>query len=159
MDRIVERWGVAEPELDAGNLEVIGRILLCAARIEARRERALKPLRLSSADFDVLVTLLRIRSPQGTNPTELVENCMVTSGAITSRLDRLERAGLVERRPDPSDGRSVRVVLTRRGDRTAREAIDAVFAEHDRVLEPLTAKERAAAASVLRRLLLSAEAP
>jgi DNA-binding MarR family transcriptional regulator len=159
VDHIVELWHESEPDIDPSNLEVIGRVLRCAMHIERRRERALRPLHLTPADFDVLVTLLRIRSAEGTNPTVLANNCMVTSGAITSRLDRLERSGLIERRPDPNDRRGVLVLLTLAGEQLARNAIAAVFAEHERVLEPLSVRDRSSAVSVLRRLLLSAERP
>lgn len=158
MDRIIELWGVRQPGLDASNLEVIGRVLRAAVHIERLREQVLRPMRLSPADFDLLVTMLRVDAGEGVNPSVLSTSCMVTSGAITSRLTRLEGSGLLERRPDPSDRRGVLVRLTPEGERMAHRALDAVFAVHEQVLEPLSERDRDAAAKLLRRLLASAEA-
>jgi DNA-binding MarR family transcriptional regulator len=62
---------------------------------------------------------------KGTKPTDLAQSALITSGAMTSRLDRLERARLIERRPDPGDRRGVLVQLTERGERLAAEALHA----------------------------------
>lgn len=157
VDRIVELWREKEPELDASSVEVVGRILQSAMRIQRLREQALKPLKLSHADFDVFATLLRIGGSEGTNPTALSSNCMITSGAMTSRLDRLERSGHIKRHPDPGDRRGVLIKLTRQGEVLARRAVDAVFEAHEVVLAELSDRDRATAAAVLRKVLLAAE--
>lgn len=157
VDRIVELWRDRDPDLDASSLEIVGRILQSAMRIQRLREQALKPLNLSHADFDVFATLLRIGGPDGTNPTVLSSNCMITSGAMTSRLDRLERSGHIKRHPDPADRRGVLIKLTRAGEALARRALDAVFEAHEIVLAELSERDRATAAAVLRKILLTAE--
>ncbi len=87
-------------------------------------------------------------------PSELAATTMVTSGAITKRLDRLERAGLIERSPDPTDRRGTLIGLTDAG----RELIDSVTGPHlaneARLLESLTAEERDQLAALLRKLSL-----
>jgi DNA-binding MarR family transcriptional regulator len=120
-------------------------------------DEALQPLGLSYADFDVLNTLRRRGDPHGTNPKALAASALITSGAMTSRLDRLEGAGLVERRPDPSDRRAILVRLTPAGQERATRALDAVLAADRRFLEPLGPDDRRAAAAVLKRLLLGVE--
>jgi DNA-binding MarR family transcriptional regulator len=80
-------------------------------------------------------------------------SALVTSGAMTIRLDRLERSGLVTRIPDPHDGRAIRVHLTPRGDDLARRALEAVIAADEAFLEPLSERQRDTIAAALRRLL------
>jgi DNA-binding MarR family transcriptional regulator len=157
IDRIIEAWAKSDPEVDPTPLEVAGRILLCAARLERRIASALEPLGLSFADFDVINTLRRRADPGGTNPKELARASLITSGAMTSRLDRLERARLVRRASDPNDRRGVLIHLTPEGERLARRALQAVIEADKEFLGPLTARQWADLVGGLRVLLLRSD--
>jgi DNA-binding MarR family transcriptional regulator len=157
VDRIVQAWAKRDPRLDASPLEVAGRLLLCAAHLERAIVAALEPFKLSFGDFDVLNTLRRRGDERGTNPSGLAHSSLITSGAMTARLDRLERAGLIRRAPDPGDRRAVRVHLTKEGEQLAEQALDAVIAADNAFLEPLSQRRRDTVASALRQLLLRAE--
>jgi DNA-binding MarR family transcriptional regulator len=157
VDEIVRAWAARDPDVDATPLEVVGRLLLCARHLDAALVAAVAPFGLSFGDFDVLNTLRRRGDPDGTNAGELARSSLITSGAMTSRLDRLARAGLIERTPDPVDRRGVLVRLTARGDRLAREALRAVIAADEAFLEPLDPAQRAATADLLKRLLIACE--
>jgi DNA-binding MarR family transcriptional regulator len=157
VDRIVQAWADRDPGLDTSPLEVVGRLLLCAAHLERAIVAALQPLGLSFGDFDVLNTLRRRGDDQGTNPTDLVRASLITSGAMTSRLDRLERAGLIERSPDPGDRRGVLIQLTEQGERLAEESLHAVLAADEAFLEPLSRRQRDSVAGALKQLLLRSE--
>jgi DNA-binding MarR family transcriptional regulator len=154
---MVEAWHARRPGMDVSQLEVVGRLLLCARHLEQALVRALKPLGLSFGDFDVLNTLRRMGVPA--NPTELAAASLITSGAMTARLDRLAAAGLVERTNDPNDRRGVRVTLTEAGTDVADQALRAVLAADEDFLGPLDANQRAAAADLLRALLHPHEEP
>lgn len=154
VDRLVSAWRQRDPELDVSSLEVAGRLLRAAIHVERAREAALLPHGLSLGDYDVLATLRRMSGDSGVNPKDLSGSALITSGAMTSRLDRLESAGLVERRPDPSDRRGVQVHLTAAGRRTADRALADVLAAHEELLAPLTPRERDTAAGALRKILL-----
>jgi DNA-binding MarR family transcriptional regulator len=156
VDRVIQTWAERDPQLDASPLEVVGRLLLCAAHLERAIVAALQPFGLSFGDFDVLNTLRR-RADDGTNPRELARSSLITSGAMTSRLDRLERAGLIERRPDPGDRRGVLVHLTEPGERLAEESLHAVLAADEAFLEPLSPRQRDSVAAALKQLLLRSE--
>jgi DNA-binding MarR family transcriptional regulator len=158
IDRMIQAWAKSDPRVHARPLEVAGRLLLCAAHLERAIVIALKPFGLSFGDFDVLNTLRRRADEQGTNPSDLAHSSLITSGAMTARLDRLERAALVERAPDPTDRRAVRVHLTEAGERIAEQALHAVIAADESFLEPLSERQRDTVASALKQLLLSAEA-
>lgn len=157
VDRIIEAWAKRDPSVDAEPLHVVGRLLLCAHHCQEALVTALQPFGLSFADFDVINTLRRRGDEHGTNPSELAKSSLITSGAMTARLDRLERAGLVARKPDPRDGRSVRVHLTRRGALLAEQALHTVIAADKAFLEPLSLRQRETLASALKRLLLAYE--
>jgi DNA-binding MarR family transcriptional regulator len=158
VDRIIQAWAERDPQLDASPLEVVGRLLLCAVHLERAIVAALEPFGLSFGDFDVLNTLRRRGDDEGTNPKDLAQSSLITSGAMTSRLDRLERAGLIERKPDPTDRRGVLVRLTTRGDRLAEESLHAVIAADEDFLEPLSRRQRQSVASALKQLLVRSQA-
>ena len=157
VDRIVEAWRSRDPRLDSSSLEVTGRLLLCASYYERAIIAALQPFGLSIADFDVLNTLRRVGDQHGSKPTDLARSSLITTGAMTSRLDRLERSGLIRRMPDPADRRGVLVRLTSRGSKVARQALQEVIAANQVFLAPLGGQQRESIACALKLLLLHHE--
>lgn len=157
VDLMVHAWARVEPDLDVTPLEVAGRLLRGAAYLERMIDDALQPLGLSFNDFDVINTLRRRGAADGTNPKDLAASALVTSGAMTSRLDRLERAGLLERHPDPADRRAILVRLTPEGQQRSARALNAVLDADRHFLEPLSPDDRHEVAAALKRLLLRVE--
>ncbi|MGC7100912.1 MarR family winged helix-turn-helix transcriptional regulator [Amycolatopsis lurida] len=157
IDQMVDEWTAHGSGLDVSALQVIGRLFRCAGHGQAAVVGALRPLGLSYGDFDVLNTLRRRADPGGTHPRALAETALITSGAMTARLDRLERGGLVAREPDPADRRAVRIRLTEAGAELAEKALDAVLAADEEFLAPLSAAQREALAALLKELLLHSE--
>lgn len=158
IQRIVEQWSRERPDLDPSGFEVVGRILVLAEHLKRRVGEALAPLELSLWGFDVLATLRRQGEPFRLTPTELSQATMLTSGAMTNRLDRLEAAGLVQRDRNPEDRRGVHVVLTGPGRELVDRAIAVRFDEASDAVSGLDDHEREAAASLLAKLLSSLEA-
>ena len=117
---VVEQWGAERPELDVSPLLVIGRIHRIALALTPELVEVYARHGLGEGDFDVLATLRRQGTPYALTPGELGERTMVTSGAVTKRVDRLAAKGLVERRASSTDGRSRTVVLTAEGHRGHR---------------------------------------
>ncbi|REF00855.1 MarR family winged helix-turn-helix transcriptional regulator [Thermomonospora umbrina] len=155
VDRVLEQWATHRPDLDASPMAVIGRLSRLARLVDAELGRTFAEHGLDRASFDVLATLRRSGPPFRLTPTELTRSSMVTSGAITQRLDRLESRGLVGRTPSASDGRGVLVALTDDG----RALIDRVLPHHidteNRILAALTRPRRDQLADTLRDLLES----
>jgi MarR family 2-MHQ and catechol resistance regulon transcriptional repressor len=119
---------------------------------EAMRQHAdrhIRSLGIGFSDFLVLEALLH-KGPTPVN--EIGRKVHLTSGSITTAVDRLERKGMVERRNDPEDRRARVVHLTASG----RKLISCAFADHERALERasggLTAAERGQAAALLKKL-------
>src|SRR6478736_8490135 len=124
--RIQEEWHRERPDLDVSPQGVLGRLHRVAARLTDELTAVYAEHGLGEGDFDVLATLRRAGPPYERTPGELAEHTMITTGGMTKRLDRLERAGLVARRAAEGDGRGRVVALTPAG----RAAIDAAFADH-----------------------------
>jgi DNA-binding MarR family transcriptional regulator len=105
MDRAataVEQWARERPGLPALPMEIFGRLSDASERVMRDHMNPLfAQAGLQPGEFDVLATLRRSGKPYLLSPTQLYEALMISSGGMTNRLDRLERAGLVERRPDP----------------------------------------------------------
>ncbi len=134
-------------------MAAIGRLKRVSRFIENELSRTFAAHGLDAASFDVLATLRRSGPPYRLTPTGLMRAAMVTSGAITQRLDRLEARGLVTRTPSDSDGRGVHVVLTDEGlaliDRALPDHVDT----EKRLLASLTDAQREALVSALQELL------
>ncbi|MEV4926696.1 MarR family winged helix-turn-helix transcriptional regulator [Streptomyces roseoverticillatus] len=155
VDQVLAQWAVRRPDLDVSPMAVIGRLSRLSRLVDAELRRTFTAHGLDSASFDVLATLRRSDPPHSLTPAELMRSSMVTSGAITQRLDRLEARGLVSRSPSASDGRSVVVALTGAGRDLIDEALPDHVATEARLLAALTEGERDALAKVLGTLLES----
>jgi len=155
IDRILDQWAERRPDLDTSGFAVVGRVLVLARHLERRVGDALAEHDLSLWAFDVLATLRRHGPPHRLTPTELSRATMLTTGAMTNRIDRLEQAGLVAREADPSDRRGVRVSLTPAGLERVDAAMDTRMAEAADAVSSLSASARAALERHLRALLLA----
>ena len=131
VDRILAQWRQERPDLDVGPMGLIGRakrLTLCLTR---EMEKTWSRFCLNAASFDVLATLRRSGAPFRLSPSDLMASTMVTSGTMTNRIDQLEKAGLVERKQSPEDGRSFQVCLTDKGFAVIDEAVTAHVATQD----------------------------
>lgn len=155
IDRIVEQWKQERPDLDHSPTETLQRITRLSLLQGVSFAKVFARYGISFGEYLVLAALRRAGPPYQMNPTRLFNSVILSSGAMTKRLDRLEEMGLVERLPDPNDRRGRLVALTERG----RELVDAAVADHleneQTLLGALGAGEREQLASLLRKLLLS----
>src|SRR2546423_3575769 len=138
IDRIVDEWRRELPTLDASPITVIGRVTRLADILRRQVDEVLKPYGIGWDLLDVLGALRRAGPPFRRTPTALYRACMLSSGAMTNRIDRLERAGLVTRMPDPEDRRGILVGLTAHGLEVVDEAIAAVWATQAQLVAGLT---------------------
>ncbi len=158
IDQILSQWQQASPTLNVSSLAVVGRILRIARLLERQRETLLVPHGLSVWSFDVLATLRRQPPPYQLTPTELYGALMLSSGAMTNRIDRLESEGLVERHRETMDRRSVLVRLTAKGVQLVESVLPQVLeSERERLEQITTPEERDLLAGLLRHQLLALE--
>jgi DNA-binding MarR family transcriptional regulator len=155
IDRIVDQWNRERPDLDVSPTHTLQRITRLSLLQAASFARVFAPYGVSFGEYLVLAALRRAGPPYRMNPTQLFNAVILSSGAMTNRLDRLEGMGLVERQPDPTDRRGRLVALTDRG----RGLVDAAVVDHleneQRLLAALDPGEREQLAKLLRKLLLS----
>ena len=156
MTAAIKAWADERPDLDASPMAVTGRLLRAARIIEPRLDAVAETIGLShKGDLDVLAALRRIGPPHERTPSWLAASVQLTTGGVTNRLDRLERAGLVERRPDPDDRRGVRVSLTDAGKTKADEAIELILAAQASILASISEETRTALANGLEAILVT----
>lgn len=156
VDEIVAAWSELDSQLETDPIQVISRILRASQLLQARLDAVVATGELShKGDLDTLTALRRAVPDVGLSPTALARIVQLTSGGMTNRLDRLESAGLVERRPDHRDGRSVTVRLTADGARIADKAFSEALAQQETLLAALSNDDRVQLAELLRRLLIS----
>jgi len=157
VDHLIEQWGRVLPELDVSPMAVIARISRLCRILERDVDAIYAEYGLNHAQFGVLAALRRAGPPYRRSPTELYNSLLITSGAVTNRLERLTAAGLVRRVPDPSDGRSLLVALTPKGLRLIDRLVELHYGREAELLESLGTRERDTLTSILRNLLLALE--
>jgi DNA-binding MarR family transcriptional regulator len=133
VDHLLAQWAQERPELDTSLLRLAARIVRLSRYLDRASAEHLAPWALSEGEQNVLAALRRAGPPYELTPTELYRSLLLSSGAMTNRLDRLEEAGLLVRTPDPDDRRRTRVRLTERG----REVVDAAMDTHRVALETI----------------------
>ena len=153
VDRIIEQWGRERPDLETTAMAVFGRIFRLARIAGDGAEQAYAEYGISRAEFDVLATLRRAGQPYELSPGALAASMMLSTGGTTARLDRLEKAGLAERRPSPTDRRGVLVRLTPQGRDTVDRALGAGLARQQKLLDHLPPATRRQLADLLREAL------
>ena len=126
IDRVVEQWAKEKPELETEPMAMMGRIMRIAKYMETQVADLHKTYDMKLGEFDVLATLRRSGKPYRLTPSELIGSMMLTSGAMTNRLDKLEAKGLIGREHSKEDRRSVSVKLTKDG----LVLIDEMMTEH-----------------------------
>jgi DNA-binding MarR family transcriptional regulator len=155
VDLILEQWARERPDLDCSPMGIIGRISQLQREVHLAQRTTFARHGLDTPSFDVLAALRRAGPPYQLTPTALMRTALVTSGAITQRLDRLEEKGLITRERSDADGRAVVVTLTDAG----RAALDAALPDHletERALiAGLTDADREQLTRLLRTLLVA----
>ncbi|MFD3705457.1 MarR family winged helix-turn-helix transcriptional regulator [Nocardia sp. NPDC058658] len=155
VDLITEHWHAARPDVDVSPMAIIGRINRISRVLEQELKQFFAGHGLERWEFDVLATLRRSGGEAGLTAGALNRAAMITSGAITNRIDRLAAKNLVRRVPSPDDRRSIFVQLTAEG----RELVDRLLPLHvaneQRLLDALGATDREQLADLLRTLAVA----
>jgi len=159
VDWVIDRWSEQRPELDLSSISVVGRLLRIASLLEQRFERLFREHGFSFWAFTVLTALRRAGEPYRLSPSQLQSAGMVSAAAVTKRIGRLEELGLVERVPDPNDGRGTFVGLTKRGLKLIDKLGERYLQEERAAIAALDPEQRAALAELLKQLLLGLEGP
>jgi len=149
MDGILAQWRRERPDIDASPMAVCGELWRASERVRAGVIANVASADLDLAGFDVLLTLRRNGREQALSPSALAKDMMLSTSAMTNRLDRLEKRGLIARRTDPDDRRGLQIMLTDEGFALIDGLVESHVATEARMLAALSQAERA----MLRELL------
>ena len=157
VDRLRAEWARERPDIDTSPVAVVARIGRAARYLDTGLDDYFAEHGISRPSWDILATLRRAGPPYRMSPTDLYRAVMRTSGAMTRRIDTLERAGWVARTPDPEDRRGIVVTLTAEG-LALVDSLAVGHVENERLLlAALNDGEQQALADLLRKLLLAFE--
>ncbi|WP_181918763.1 MarR family winged helix-turn-helix transcriptional regulator [Wenzhouxiangella sediminis] len=157
IEKIAADWKRERPDLDATDAATIGRFLMVARQLERVGRAELAPFDLGLTDHDVLSALRRSGSPYALKPGDLLDELVLTSGALSSCLDRLEGRGLVERRRHEKDGRARVVSLTPRGTDLIDAVVEARYAAAREVLRDISAPRKRQLDELVAQVEIGAE--
>ena len=153
VDVVIAQWETVRPDVDSSPIGVIGRVSRLSRLVDRRLGENFARFGIENWMYDVLATLRRSGKPYELSAGDLVRQSMVTTGAITNRIDRLEERGLVER-ASTDDRRKVIVRLTEDG----RALVDRIVIDHmateREVLDALSPRQQADLANLLRAVLV-----
>ncbi|MEQ1974407.1 MarR family transcriptional regulator [Xenorhabdus sp. SGI240] len=155
VDRLLIQWAQQRPDLDPSSMGVIGRLCRINKIIEQRLQHAFKEHGLSAIEFDILATLRRNNIP--ITPTELYQSVMLTSGAMSTRIEHMVQRGLIGRIANEEDRRSCKVFLTSEGKALIDKAVESHLENQKAILEPLTEIQQEQLVTLLRHWLLDNE--
>jgi len=161
MDRAAfaaSQWTKERPDLNLLPMTILGR-LGEATQMIARDylEPVFARYGLKRGEFDVIATLRRAGKPYALTPTALYRSTMVSSGGMTNRLDRLEKQGLIERRPNAQDRRGLVVALTSQGLALIDDLIEVHVDNQIKVLGAFSKTEQETLSGLLGKLVESLE--
>jgi DNA-binding MarR family transcriptional regulator len=157
VDEILAQWQRERPDLNVAALGLYGRLFRVVHLSDEALAKGLAKYGLQPGWFDFLAALRRAGAPYELSPTQLMRATLLSSSGMTKRLDRMEAAGLVERRPDPHDRRGTLVRLTRRGKSVIDRALETHLRNEERLLDAFTASERRTLDRLLKRFLVELE--
>lgn len=149
MDSLVAQWNRERPDIDPASMVVCGEIWRAGERLRRAVLANLSDNDLDMAGFDVILSLRRQGKGKSLSPSALSKEMMLSTSAMTNRLDRLEKRGLIKRTQDPKDRRGLKIILSEAGFALADKLVLSHVEAEQRMLSGLTASEQ----DLLRSLL------
>ncbi|GHA86164.1 MarR family winged helix-turn-helix transcriptional regulator [Modicisalibacter luteus] len=158
--RAIEQWEREMSELNLLAMALVGRLKVTSRLVQRDfLEPFFKKHGLQAGEFDVLATLRRSGAPYALGPTQLYEALLITSGGMTNRLDRLEKAGLIARTPNPDDRRGTLVSLTDQGLEIINRIVPLHVENETQAMAGLSRNEQETLNRLLGKLIAGLEAP
>jgi DNA-binding MarR family transcriptional regulator len=152
-DHVLGGWDETRPDLEVGVMQVTARLSRIGPHLARRQDEVFSRFGLSRGEVGALSALRIAGPPYRLSPTRLSRGLMLSSAGVTSRIDRLERRGLVRRLDDPDDRRGVIIELTDEGRDVVDEAVAALAISDRQLLERLDPQEVEQLEGLLRKLL------
>ena len=158
IDRLLAQLDDSGARLDLEVEGIVDRVGSIHKRVHTALKETLADYKLTPEDWGVLTSLSLRKPGKLSSPGALARDLELSSGAVTSRLDRLETLGFLRRLPDPGDRRGVLVELTPEGRAAWESAIEVQGRKEAFFASALTKEEQIQLNGLLRKLLLAFEA-
>src|SRR5262245_7547801 len=155
VDRAVRRWASEIPDLDPVTEALVERINKINKLLKRSLADTAEEFGLTIEDWELLARLRWLGPPYRLTPGHLADQLALSPAAMTGRLDRLEKRGLVRRLPDPGDRRSVPVELTESGVEAWDRTVGVQAVKERLIAGVLSPAEKDVLNDLLRRLLKS----
>ena len=159
IDRVEQAWRRERPDIDVSSIGIVSRIWRVSRHLERERKERLAQLGTDRVTLDVLAMLPRSGPPYRLTAGELTHGSLITSGGVSQRLDKLERAGMVTRHIHPEDRRRIDVQLTSEGVQLVDSVLADLMEHESKLLDELTGAEQDDLRRTLKRLLARFEHP
>ena len=153
MESILTQWRRERPDLDPTPMAVCGQIWRTGDILRQAVVANWSNYGLDLAGSDVILTLRRQGRGATLSPSDLAKDMMLSTSAMTNRLDRLENRGLIKREMDPNDRRGLRIILTEEGFALADEMVVTHLATEEKMLSVLTEEERKQIRQILSKIV------
>ena len=152
VESAILQWKQEKPDLDFSYMLLTGRLQRVHAAWKQLAKEYLASYEINLPEFDVIATLRRSGPPYALSPTSLYRSSMLSSGAMTNRIDRIEALGLVERQKDPKDRRSLLVKLTDAGLDLTEKMLPGYVKKMDLLSESLSKEDKKRLSDLLKKL-------
>ncbi|MEV4566242.1 MarR family transcriptional regulator [Nonomuraea sp. NPDC049419] len=149
---IAAAWQRERPGTPTSSIEIVTPIWRLAKMFADDRARVLRAAGIDAATLDLLSVLRRSGPPYRLSTRELARRTLVTAGAISQRVARAERTGLIRRTPGGTARKSVLVTLTDEGHALIERSVDSVLGREASLVEGLAPEERATLVHLLDKL-------
>jgi DNA-binding MarR family transcriptional regulator len=153
VDELLTQWRNVRPDLDCSAMGVVGRLRRTSEAWKRQLDLVFKQHELRSIEFDILATMRRM--DVAVTPTELYQTLMLSSGAVSTRIEDLVKRGLVQRVASEQDRRSCKVVLTPSGVDLVDNALNDHVANMNSMVSVLSCSEQEQLASLLKKISLT----
>ncbi|MFI8933714.1 MarR family winged helix-turn-helix transcriptional regulator [Streptomyces sp. NPDC053474] len=150
---IAEAWQRERPGTPVDSIGIVTPIWQLAKLFGDDRRAVLARAGVDTATLDLLSVLRRSGPPYTLTTREIGHRCLVTAGAVSQRVARAEREGLVTRAPAPDRSRAVLVALTPAGHELVEATVDQVLLRDAELIASLTPAQQTQLAELLRVLL------
>ncbi|WP_417822119.1 MarR family winged helix-turn-helix transcriptional regulator [Terasakiella sp.] len=151
-DDILTQWRRERPDIDPTSMAICGDVWRASDVLRRGVMANLARYDLDFPQFDVVMTLRRQGKGETLSPSVLAKEMMLSTSAMTNRLDRLEKRDLIKRIVDPNDRRGLKIMLTEAGFALADEMVVSHVQAEDKMLEKLSAEEGAQLRDLLSRI-------
>lgn len=159
VDVIVTAWQRERPDLNFNAMHILSRVDRLAKQLDYQRKAAFSAVGLEVWEFDVLSALRRTGKPHQLSAKKLMNETLVSSGAMTNRINRLIERGLVTRKTDPLDRRGILVQMTELGEQKVDRSIQLLMNRETELLHALNSEDKTTLASLLKKLSLDFSYP